>query len=320
MEKQLEALLAEKPLLTKKPDYDEFWKDTLDRRLVYPLEPELKPVQYPVKGIRVYDLSYNGFENRRVGGWFILPEGASEKQTVPALLYFSGYTWARGYVSQYLSWALQGYAVLAMDNRGQGGPTPEYGRYTAGSMPGWFTKGIEDKSNYYYRGVFMDGIRALDFLLSRPEITKESVGLMGGSQGGATVLAVAGLDSRPAFALCTFPFLCHVEKAFELASSHPYLELADYFKLFDPELKKKSAVFDTLSYYDGMNFASDITCPVLFAVGLKDTVCPPATTLAAYNHLKGEKELVAYPLHGHEELFPLDDRTFEFVSKYVKNK
>lgn len=312
----LEELKQFRPSLTKQADYDAFWDETLDESRRFPLDAEWVPVDYPVKGIKVYSLSYSGYKGSRVNAWYILPEKATPQSPVPAILHFSGYTWAKGFVGQYMAWALQGYAVLAMDNRGQGGITPEYGDYTEGSVPGWLTKGINDKYRYYYRSVFVDGVRAIDFLSSIPEINASKIGILGGSQGGGIGLAVAGLDSRPAFMLSTFPFLCNFEKAFELCVTSPYSELVEYFKMFDPEMKKRDEVFKTLSYFDGMNFASRVKCPVLMAIGLKDTVCNPVTTFSAFNHLQGEKELVVYPLHGHEALYSHDDLEFLFAAKY----
>jgi cephalosporin-C deacetylase len=59
-------------------------------------------------------------------------------------------------------------------------------------------------------------------------------------------------------------------------------------------------VLHTLSYVDGVNFASRATAPALFSVGLRDTVCPPSTVFAAFNHYGREKEIAVYPYNGHE--------------------
>jgi len=60
-------------------------------------------------------------------------------------------------------------------------------------------------------------------------------------------------------------------------------------------------VFRTLSYFDNMNLAERITCPVLMNVGLQDVICPPSTIYAAFNHLGSEtKEMKVFPYNGHE--------------------
>ena len=54
-----------------------------------------------------------------------------------------------------------------------------------------------------------------------------------------------------------------------------------------------------LSYFDTMNMAEWITCPVLMSVGLQDDVCPPRTSFAPYNAVKSKKEYRVYPFAGH---------------------
>ena len=39
---------------------------------------------------------------------------------------------------------------------------------------------------------------------------------------------------------------------------------------------------ETLNYFDGINFAPRIRCPMLVYVGLGDDVCPPETGYALY--------------------------------------
>jgi cephalosporin-C deacetylase len=59
-------------------------------------------------------------------------------------------------------------------------------------------------------------------------------------------------------------------------------------------------VFNTLSYFDGVNFATRAKSHALFSVGLMDDVCPPSTVYAAYNHYVGQKDISIYPYNKHE--------------------
>lgn len=78
----------------------------------------------------------------------------------------------------------------------------------------------------------------------------------------------------------------------------PYLEVARYLKTRSDKVEK---VFETLSYFDAMNFAPDINCPILMSVGLVDIICPPSTIFATFNHISSkEKELAIYHGMGHE--------------------
>ena len=51
----------------------------------------------------------------------------------------------------------------------------------------------------------------------------------------------------------------------------------------------------TLSYFDALNFADKIRCPVFLGVGLQDDICPPVTIFAVYNKITGPKEYCIYP-------------------------
>jgi cephalosporin-C deacetylase len=60
-------------------------------------------------------------------------------------------------------------------------------------------------------------------------------------------------------------------------------------------------VFDTLAYFDGVNFAKRATAPALFSVALMDEIVPPSGVFAAYNWYAGEdRELKVYPFNNHE--------------------
>ncbi|MGO8929749.1 MAG: acetylxylan esterase [Limisphaerales bacterium] len=60
-------------------------------------------------------------------------------------------------------------------------------------------------------------------------------------------------------------------------------------------------VRETSRYFDVVNFARHIECPVLIGLGLRDETCPPATVLAAVNVISSPKEVVILPKSGHQD-------------------
>ena len=58
-------------------------------------------------------------------------------------------------------------------------------------------------------------------------------------------------------------------------------------------------MLETLRYFDAVNFAPRIKCPMVVGIGLEDEVCPPETSYAAYRLLGGEKEVWLFPNSGH---------------------
>ena len=58
---------------------------------------------------------------------------------------------------------------------------------------------------------------------------------------------------------------------------------------------------ENLAYFDGINFADKINCPIVVNIGLQDNVCPPETGYALYNRIEsGDRKLYPYDGHGHD--------------------
>lgn len=58
--------------------------------------------------------------------------------------------------------------------------------------------------------------------------------------------------------------------------------------------------FNTLAYFDGVNFAVRARAQAYFSTALMDDVCPPSTVFAAYNHYAGPKQIKVWPYNQHE--------------------
>jgi cephalosporin-C deacetylase len=216
---------------------------------------------------------------------------------------YIGYGGGRGFPTNWLLWSAAGYAHLVMDTRGQGstwlaGDTPDL--QPDGSSPhhpGFMTVGVLDPHTYYYRRVFTDGVRAVEAARSHPAVNASRIAVTGGSQGGGIAIAVAGLQTDIAAAMPDVPFLCHFRRATELVDSQPYHEISLFLKVHRDQVE---TVFNTLSYFDGVNFAARASAQALFSIGLMDDVCPPSTIFAAYNHWQGKKDIRIYPYNQHD--------------------
>lgn len=73
-------------------------------------------------------------------------------------------------------------------------------------------------------------------------------------------------------------------------------------RFWRPELGEvpDPALYDSVRYFDGMNFATRIQARALLTVGFIDNTCRPTSVYAAYNNLQGTKEMMNFPLMGHE--------------------
>ncbi|MFJ8977148.1 acetylxylan esterase [Streptomyces sp. NPDC102282] len=92
-------------------------------------------------------------------------------------------------------------------------------------------------------------------------------------------------------------FLCHFRRASQFTDSGPYAEVAR--RLSGHRFRVEEAV-ETLSYFDGINFAARATAPAWFSAGLMDRICPSSTVIAAYHAYAGPAELEVFTYNGHE--------------------
>jgi len=297
----LDQLRTYLPAREEPADFDSFWKSTLDEARALPLNETFEKVDYGLVAQDTFDVTFSGFGGQPVKGWLILPSQRSGK--LPCVVEYIGYGGGRSFALDWLLWASAGYAHFVMDTRGQGstwsaGDTPDlYADGGNAHYPGSMTKGILDPKHYYYRRVFTDAIRAMDAARSHSDVDASQIAVTGGSQGGGITIAAAGLVPDVVAAMPDVPFLCHYRRATEIEDTYPYKEIAEFCHV---HRDKVDTVFNTLSYFDGVNFAARAKAKTLFSVALMDKICPPSTVYAAYNHWAGEKEIKVYPYNGHE--------------------
>lgn len=296
-------------LKTYLPDRDEpagfdvFWQRTLDEARSHPLNATFESVDFGLRNVDTFDVTFSGYCSQRIKGWLLLPKERSGARRLPCVVEFIGYGGGRGFPTSWLLWSAAGYAHLIMDTRGQGstwshGDTPDpEPEGTNPHFPGFMTRGVLKPESYYYRRVFTDGCRAVEAAQSFDAIDPDRIATTGGSQGGGICIAVSGLSPAVKVAMPDVPFLCHFRRATTLMDSSPYLEIQKYCLI---HRDKVDDVFRTLSYFDGMNFAARAKAKALFSAGLMDEICPPSTVFAAYNHWAGEKDIRVYQFNHHE--------------------
>ncbi|MEL1134991.1 acetylxylan esterase [Desulfitobacterium sp. THU1] len=338
------------PFLGRCPkDFREFWLESLRTDSRVSARLELERIPYPIAKVEVFSATVLGGDEVELKGYYLRPalttisnhgiqkeertdlnlheEGQS--QLFPGLVRFHGYSGNRGQISELLLWALQGYAILALDVRGQSGETPDHRVYPAGSFSGWMTLGIESPHQHYFRQVYLDAVRAVAALANQSEVDENRIGCIGKSQGGGFAVTAAamtntlgkevGLQSRVKAVSAAIPFLCDFRRGYQLQSGGPLDELAWYFQLYDPGHRREKEIFKTLDYFDTVHFAPWLGEEVssLVSMGLKDTVCPSATIYALYRSIEGKKQLLVYPEYGHESPDEFVDRQIEFLARVL---
>lgn len=246
--------------------------------------------------IDAWKITYRGFDDTPLHGWFLLPPNREDKPA-PCLVLYHGYHGSKGDPEEYAAWLLMGFAVFAVDVRGQGGETGNQLASTHGMISGWITQNVLNKETSYYLATAVDSVRALDWAAAQPEVDPSRVAVVGASQGGGLALLVSALSPRPAVCVAQVPNMCHMDYGI-LHSTGSLTELARFCNLNPDRLPD---VMRTLSYFDILSHAERIHIPVLVSVGLKDTVCLPETVFGAFNHLaSADKRIDVYPFSGHD--------------------
>jgi len=289
------------PAREEAPDFDAFWQESLSEARRQPVAARFEPVDFGLRTVHTFEVTFAGYGGQAIKGWFQVPR--YRREPLPCVVEYVGYPGGRGYPFDWLLWSSLGYAHLLMDNRGQGGAwrpgaTPDVAPPGAGPYcSGYVTQGILDPHTYYYRRLLVDAVRAVEAARTHPTVDPARIALHGRSQGGGMALAVGGLDASVSAVMADVPFLCHYRRAVEITDANPYSEIAEYLKCYRDRV---DAVFATLSYFDGVNFAARARAAALFSTGLMDQTCPPSTVLAAFNHYAGPKKIKVWPYNDHE--------------------
>lgn len=266
-------------------DFWSFWQSSLDELKEVAPEYKLKRDKALSGELRnVYLVEMKSWGGETIRGYWVVPKA---KGVYPVTVTYMGYS-SKPWCPE--ADARADRAEFVLSHRGQGLNESEnkYGD--------WIRYGLADKHNYYYRGAFLDAVRAIDFVWSRPETNRDLIFVDGGSQGGALTLVAASLDNRVAGAAPFVPFLSDYPDYFTLVDwpMWPVCEEAKILGISDEQM------YQTLTYFDVKNFVEHIECPVLMGFGLQDFVCPPHTNFAAFNNITTAKTWIVFPHAGHQ--------------------
>lgn len=294
-------------------DFDAFWDARVAEAAEVPLDFSVVPAAVPDwPGCLYRDLWFTGIGDARLHAKYICPTG---KGPFPLVLQFHGYPGSSRSWLELSSFVGMGFAVVSMDCPGQGGPGQDLGGYEGTTVAGHIVAGLDgDPKDMYYVRLYQDICILCRIVGEMPEVDEKYIVVNGGSQGGAQGVACAAL--MPGLihkAAILYPFLSDYQKVLELGADEiAYEGLRYYSRWFDPEHKNTERWFTQLGYIDTHNFAHRVRCPVLFGVGLSDTVCPPATQMAVYNELTCPKKLLIFPDFAHEEIQAFDDELINY--------
>ena len=279
------------PPMQEPADFDEFWNKVKAELAAVPMK-ELEKVKTNDTAVNVYDVKISCAGDKPVSGYLCMPKNAKAK-SCPAIVSFHG----AGVRSsgKPVSYAAKGLIALDINAHGivNGKPAKFYDdlrtKYYYTTL-NEFCKtryalwNKHDRDKYYFKGMYMRLMRALEYVKSLPEWDGKHLIVVGGSQGGAQVLAACGLDKDITFARAGVPAMCdHSGCLGNRRSGWPALYTVK-------DNAQNPAYAKCASYFDGAYFAKRIKCPIYFNTGFMDSVCPPSSVFAAYNSIPAGTE------------------------------
>ena len=180
----------------KQADYDAFWTTTKNQLAATPMDAVLTEITDHSSATRkVYLVEMKSIADGLTGdpvtirGYYCEPQ---DGQQHPVIMHFYGYDTQgskskcecpQGGTSQYAEFYLS-HRGQYLNNRPASTKNPGITEDCVNIYGDWFAYNFGDKDGYYYRGAFMDCVRAVDFMASRPTSDMTRLFAEGSSQGG----------------------------------------------------------------------------------------------------------------------------------------
>jgi len=286
--------------------------------------PEKTPLNANVTGLlkgdgfRVEKVIYESQPGLHVTAALFIPDGLEKKS--PAILYCSGHTWdgfrSKVYQHAIINYVKKGFVVLAFDPVSQGErlqylhkkgkksiydtPTKEHS-YAGGQC---FISG-QSLAKY----MIWDGIRSIDYLVSRVEVDPERIGITGRSGGGTQSVYISAFDDRvlasaPENYVTSFQYLLESIGPQDAEQNLPFLlkNKFDQADLLEVRAPKPTLIISTLSDFFSIQ-------------GARETYKEVKSVYKMY----GEEDLVQMieDEGGHESTLKNRERAYAFFQKHL---
>ena len=94
-DKSLSELKTYLPEREEPRDFDAFWASTLDDAHNHVLDPVFTAVDYGLRTVDTFDVTFSGYGGQRIKGWLLLPRQREGK--LPAIVEYIGYGGGHGF-------------------------------------------------------------------------------------------------------------------------------------------------------------------------------------------------------------------------------
>lgn len=283
-------------------NFDAFWKKAMDELAA--VQPDYKIEEDKLQSTnknRVYKIEMKSLGNIKIDGWLTIPRVLITRK-FPVVVLYSGYQIkAEPQISD-------DFVGLSINARGS---DVENMQNINPHKKDLLTLNIDDPEKYIYRGIYMDCVRAIDFLFANENLGFDlsKIAVIGGSQGASEALVVSSLlNKKIKTCVADNPTYCnfHLNLLMEpqIKEESFILKYINNYLTDNSTQISKEEMLQTLNYFEIQNFMPQINCAILYGVGLLDPLAPPITTIGAYNKLKPSvqknSEIYTFPFLAHE--------------------
>ena len=307
-----------RPMTQLPADFETFWQSSIEQARHVPLKPLLTLLpERCTPDADVYEVRFQNFqEGQYLYGTLAVPRGVDPLRVCPSTSPLKG-NYSAGVdtcvsVEQYPAVVLwpgagvkphpgdvdffpaHGVITLEMGINGIPVNLPQqvYTDLRANALHDYHNIHLDDRDRYYYRRVYAGTVKTVDFLCSLPCVDTARIVSYGGSQGGALTIVHAALDARIKAAAVSYPALSEI-------AGYVRGRAAGWPKWRELSEEKQMVT----EYYDVVNFARMVHCPVWFMLGYNDQVCCPTSTYTVFNTLPCSKTLLT-PLDCAHWMYP----------------
>jgi len=234
-------------------------------------------------------------------------------------------SWCRCQVGECVGNASLGNGALSLDLNAHGmlnGQSDQYYRMLEeGMLRNYYEHNAADRETYYFRGMYLRLLRAIEYMTRQPEWDGKRILIIGESQGGGQAVAGAGLDSRVSAIVLNVPAMQDLGGACKGRRSGWPQPIENHRQLPFEMLQA------TLPYFDGALLIRHTKAEIYCEMGLIDTTCPPSAVWASLNGASGKKTINCVPFRTHSwpsgRLQPLWNRKYyqprmAFINNYLK--
>ena len=312
-------------------DLMDYWADQKKQLKALPWQVKSTPLQVPDQYQGKYqcqDVEINCLGPAPVRAYMAKPVGA-RKKSLPIIILcraagVSG-SWCRCQVGECVGNAALGNGALSLDLNAHGMLNGQddayYEMLENGMLKNYFEHNAADRETYYFRGMYLRLLRAIEYMTRQPEWDGKRILVIGESQGGGQAVAAAGLDNRVSAVVLNVPAMQ------DLGGTHlgrrggwPH-PIENHPSLSDEQLDR------TLPYYDGSQLIRHSKAEIFCEMGLIDTTCPPSAVWSSLNVAPGKKTVNCVPFRTHAwpsgESYSVWDRLYyqprlDFINNYLK--